>query len=400
MNIKRVVEKIINDVRLKGDKAVCFYTEKFDKVKIAPSQFEVTTAEIQRCVEELQKKDREVYSAIKKSAENIKEFHIRQLKTLRRSWSYKKNGSIFGERLTPVDSVAIYVPGGRYPYPSSALMTAIPARIAGVKKIVMITPPGGVVPPVLLAASVAGIDKVYRIGGVQAVAAVSFGTETIPKVDMVVGPGNAYVTEAKRQLFGVVGIDMLAGPSEVVVIADSSTPVSFIVNDLLAQVEHDPLSRAFLFTDSQKQIDEVKKLIPSIFKNNISINKTSISKTIHLVNEIAPEHLELLIKKPRKVLNKIKNAGAIFIGSYTPTALGDYFAGPSHVLPTGGSARFSSGISVSTFMKRSSIISSNKNALRNWSDYVIKMADVEGLSYHAESVRIRSKSPSFRNMRK
>lgn len=386
MNITKSVGKIIDDVRLKGDAAVVFYTKKFDAVELKPQNLRVTPAEIKSAVKNV---DGKTLSALKSASMNIRKYCETEFGFIKRKWEYKRAGLTVGEFVSPVESAAVYVPGGRYSYPSSVLMTAIPARVAGVKKIIMLTPPNNLTPAVMAAAALASIDEIYRVGGVQGIAAAAFGTRRIPKVDIIVGPGNKYVTEAKRQLFGTVGIDMLAGPSEVVVISDGSTPADFVANDLLAQCEHDPSSRAFLFSDSKKLIDKVKKQIPPLFKKQIVIKKVSIGEAVRMSNEIAPEHLELLVKSPEKILKKISNAAAVFMGVNTPTALGDYFAGPSHVLPTSGSARFSSGLSVGTFLKKISVISAKKSSLKNCASHIVNLAGAEGLYYHAESVKIR-----------
>ncbi len=389
MKIENSVRKIIERVKRNGDVAVSFYTKKFDGVVIKPSEFKVSLEKIK---DAKNKVDKKLYLALKKAAENIRIFHTFQMKHLKKSWSISRAGIESGEYVRPVESVAVYAPGARYSYPSSVLMTVIPASIAGVKKIIMLTPPKNISPSVLVAADISGVDEIYTVGGVQSVAAAAFGTKMIPKVDMIVGPGNKYITEAKRQLFGTVGIDMLAGPSEVVIIADGGAPPEFIAYDLLAQTEHDPSSRAFLFTDSKKIIDEVKNMIPGKYKKQIKIRKVAITEAIKISNTLAPEHLELLLKNPRKYFAYVKNAGAVFAGYHTPTAIGDYFAGPSHVLPTASTARFSSGISAHTFLKKTTFVFAGEKSIGIWPEQVEAIAAAEGLVYHSESAKIRRRN--------
>ena len=269
-------------------------------------------------------------------------------------------------------------------------MAAIPAKVAGVKKISIVTPPNRLTPAVLYAAKLAGVDEIYRIGGPAAIAALAYGTKTVKSVDMVIGPGNAFVNEAKRQVFGKVGIDSLAGPSEVAIIADKGANVSYLVTDLMAQAEHDPEAKAYLFTDSRKIMQQVKHMLPKGLAKQVKLTACPLPKAVKLVNELAPEHLELMVKQPDKMLNGIKNAGAIFAGYRTPTALGDYWAGPSHVLPTGGTAKFMSGLSVLTFLKRTSYVNFHEGSLREDGVYIRKLAEAEGLKSHGESIETRS----------
>jgi histidinol dehydrogenase len=303
-----------------------------------------------------------------------------------------QEGSVrVGQLVRPVDSVGLYIPGGRFPYPSTVLMTVIPARIAGVKRIVMASPPKNLTPEVLTAASVAGCHVVYRMGGAGAIAALAYGTKTIEKVDFIAGPGNQYVTEAKRQVFGQVGIDSLAGPSEVVVIADRTTPAEYVELDLQAQAEHDPEARALLLSTDRRLIQRVGKNLSQDIKKRITLRYvSSLSKAIEEANLIAPEHLELLFRGAERYLSQIRHAGAIFLGPATPAALGDYVAGPSHVLPTNRAARFSSGLSVATFLKRSSVIGFQARAQEKarW-EAALVMGQTEGMEYHADSLRCR-----------
>ncbi|MCX5782161.1 MAG: histidinol dehydrogenase [Elusimicrobia bacterium] len=381
------IKGIISKIKLRGDKALIFYSKKFDNYTLFPKKIRVSKSEIQNSSKKV---DNLLKKALEKAAENIKNFHLAELNNLNLYWKIK-NGKIFvGQLCSAIERIGIYVPGGRFSYPSTVLMTAIPAKVAGVKKIAMVTPPNKLTPAVLYAAKLAGVDEIYRVGGPQAIAALAYGTKTIAPVDLIIGPGNAYVNEAKRQVFGKVGIDSLAGPSEVAIIADKGADVSYIVADLMAQSEHDPDAKAFLYTDSKKIFSQVKNLIPKGLKGQIKFILCPIPKALNLVNSLAPEHLELMIKGADKLINKIKNAGAIFSGYKTPTALGDYWAGPSHVLPTGRTSRFSSGLSVQTFIKRTSYVSFQEGSLKEDGVYIQKLAETEGLKSHRESVKLRN----------
>ncbi|OQA92661.1 MAG: Histidinol dehydrogenase [Elusimicrobia bacterium ADurb.Bin231] len=383
MNIGEDVKNIIKAVHACGDTAISKFTLKFDRIKINPKEFKVSEREIK---ESLKKIDSRLYSALKRAKQNIESF---QKNILPKQTVISGNGVKIKNVFLPVESAGIYVPGGRFPYPSTVLMTSIPALVAGVKKVVMVTPPKNLTAPVLAAAHLCGITEIYRIGGVQAIAALACGTRTIPKVDIIVGPGNKYVAEAKRQLFGEVGIDMIAGPSEILIMADTSANPEFVVSDLMAQCEHDSDAGAVLLSFSRKLSEYCIKNTLSVRKQIKILDVKSIDEAIHIANRFAPEHLEIMMKNAHNIVLKIKNAGAVFLGNYTPVAIGDYYAGPSHVLPTGGSAKFSSGLSVYSFLKKVSIIEYTKASLRKISSDVINIANTEGLVKHAESLKRR-----------
>lgn len=396
------VTEIIENVKQNGDKALFEYCEKFDKAKL--SCLEVNAEEIEEAFNSVEPKFIEI---IKKAAENIREFHKKQV---RNSFIINDcDGIVTGQKITPIEKVGLYVPGGTAAYPSTVLMDSIPAKIAGCKEICITTPPssdGKVNPVILAAAKIAGVDRIFKVGGAQAVAALAYGTESIPKVDKIVGPGNAFVAEAKRQVFGLVSIDMIAGPSEILVIADEKSDARFVAADLLSQAEHDKMASAVLVTDSEtlalKVSDEIEKqlkLLPreeiartSIDNNGKIIVAKNLYDVIDVANEIAPEHLELCVDNPFDYLDKIKNAGSIFMGRYCPEALGDYFAGPNHTLPTSGTARFSSPLSVDDFVKKSQYTYYTKEALQKVADSVAFFAEKEGLSAHARSATVRFES--------
>jgi len=398
-NVEAIVSEIIANVRKNGDKALYEYCEKFDKAEL--SSLEVSQEEIE---EAFQLVEPEFIEIIKKAAKNIRTFHEKQV---RNSFIIsEQDGVITGQKVTPIEKVGLYVPGGTAAYPSTVLMDSIPAKIAGCKEICITTPPsadGKVNPVILAAAKIAGVDRIFKIGGAQAVAALAYGTESVPKVDKIVGPGNAFVAEAKRQVFGMVSIDMIAGPSEILVIADGKSDARFVAADLLSQAEHDKMASAVLVTDSeelaQKVSDELERqlaLLPreEIARTSIDHNgKIIIAENLHdvidVANEIAPEHLELCVDNPFDYLDKIKNAGSIFMGRYCPESLGDYFAGPNHTLPTSGTARFSSPLSVDDFVKKSQYTYYTKEALSKVANDVAFFAEKEGLSAHARSATIR-----------
>lgn len=391
--LSKYITKIIKDVETKGDKALSYYTAKYDKVKLSPKGFRVPKTLIKASGKQLSP---ELRLSIEKAAKNIRSFHLKELSVSRKTWFADINGIKTGQIYNAVESAGIYVPGGRFPYPSTVLMSAIPAKIAGVKKLIIVTPPKNASPAVLYAACCAGVDEVYTLNGPAAIAAMAYGTKTVPKVDIIAGPGNAYINEAKRQVIGKVGIDSLAGPSEVAIIADSTAWPGFVAADILAQLEHDPDAKAYFFTDSRNLLNKVSGIL-KVFAGQYNLGKQyrasfcSIGKAVTAVNAIAPEHLELEVKQPALLAKKIKNAGAIFAGSYTPTAVGDYWAGPSHVLPTGGAARFSGGISTATFMKKTSYIECSADSMKRFGSDIERLASSEGLENHRNSIAIRNR---------
>jgi len=382
--IEEKVRKIIEDVRLFGDEAVIKYTRKFDGVKLQPRQLKVSEIEISGAYQNLSPN---FVSTLKVVIENINRFYRR---TIKKSWKMRgADGVVLGENLTPLEKVGIYIPAGTAPLVSTVYMTALPAKIAGVKKIILISPPdesGRINPHILAVANLLRVDEIYRVGGAQGIAALAFGTKIIPRVDKIVGPGNVYVSEAKRQLFGVVDIDMIAGPTELVIIANRNSNPKFIIADLKAQAEH-AQGLAVLVTNSKSLAKEVKSQLEST--SGWIILTKNLEQAVEIANKIAPEHLEILVKNPQKLLRGIKNAGAIFLGPYSPTAVGDYVAGPSHVLPTYGTARFFSGLSVCDFIKSSYIISYSKKALEKVKEPIEKIAGIEGLQKHLDSVKAR-----------
>lgn len=398
-DVSGIVGEIIENVKKNGDKALFEYCEKFDKASL--TSLEVSEEEIEEAFKAVDEKFIEI---IKAAAENIRDFHSKQV---RNSFIIAENdGVITGQKVTPIEKVGLYVPGGTAAYPSTVLMDSIPAKIAGCGEICITTPPsrnGKVNPVILAAAKIAGVDRIFKVGGAQAIAALSYGTETVPKVDKIVGPGNAFVAEAKKQVFGKVSIDMIAGPSEILVVADGTCNPEFVAADLLSQAEHDKMASAVLVTDSENLAQRVSEelerqisLLPraeiartSIDNNGKIIVADDLKKSIDIANEIAPEHLEICVDDPFDYLDKIKNAGSIFMGKYCPEALGDYFAGPNHTLPTGGTARFSSPLSVDDFVKKTQYTYYTREALGRVADSVAYFAEKEGLSAHARSATVR-----------
>ena len=396
-----VVAEIVDAVREKGDEAVFAYTKKFDKWEIQADNIRVTEAEIE---EALAGAEKEFVEVMRRSAANIADFHRKQL---RNSWiDTKPDGSILGQRILPIAVSGVYVPGGKAAYPSSVLMNVIPAKVAGVKRIVMTTPAGAdgkVNPGTLVAASIAGVDEIYKVGGAQAIAAMAFGTESIPKVDKITGPGNIFVALAKKACFGYVSIDSIAGPSEILVIADETANPRYVAADLLSQAEHDELASAILITTSRTLAEEVSRQIDGFLKelSRAEIIGKSLEQygyilladpmedAVSAANAIASEHLEILTKNPYDVMTRIENAGAIFLGEYSSEPLGDYYAGPNHILPTNGTARFFSPLNVDDFMKKTSIISYSREALERAHKDIELFAEKEGLTAHANSVRVR-----------
>ena len=400
VDVSAIVSEIIDTVRKDGDAALFRYAEKFDKATL--SSLMVTKEEMAAAIESVEPRFLEV---LRRAAENIRKFHQKQVRT---GFEIKdEDGVIMGQKITPVDRAGLYVPGGTAAYPSTVLMDAIPAKIAGCPEVVMVTPPSsdGTINPVILAAAfVAGVDKIFKVGGAQAVAALAYGTESIPKVDKIVGPGNAFVAEAKRQVFGAVSIDMIAGPSEIMILADEKSNPAHLAADLLSQAEHDKLASAVLVTDSaalaEKVQAELEVQIPtlsrceiareSIDNNGKIIVAESLVEAIDIVNEIAPEHLELSVDNPFDYLPKIRHAGSIFMGRYCPEALGDYMAGPNHTLPTSGTAKFASPLSVDDFIKKTQYTLFSRDALARYASDVGYFAEKEGLTAHAKSARIRT----------
>ena len=398
-----IVKDIIKNVHDNGDKALFEYTEKFDKAKLTAETIKVTPAEIEAAYKKV---DEELVNVIRKAIVNIKNFHEKQK---RNSWiTTENNGTILGQRVSPIESAGVYVPGGKAAYPSTVLMNVLPAKVAGVERIVMTTPcnsEGVVYPTTLVAANEAGVTEIYKVGGAQAIAALAYGTESISKVDKIVGPGNIFVAIAKRLVYGHVSIDSIAGPSEILVLADETANPEYVAADLLSQAEHDELASATLVTTSQKLAEEVsewvdkftaelerKEIIQKSLDNfgNIFVAE-NMDDAIDASNEIAPEHLEIITANPWETMTKIKNAGAIFLGEYSSEPLGDYFAGPNHVLPTNGTARFFSPLSVDDFIKKSSIISYSKAALEAVHTDIELFAKAEGLTAHANSIAVRFK---------
>lgn len=397
--VTSAVTDILNNVKQNGDDAVREYTLKFDGHM--PSKFEISREEIDSSPD---KCDRDFILALYKAADNIRDFHARQKQ---QSWlEPKQNGVILGQRIRGLKRVGVYVPGGTAAYPSSVLMNVIPAKIAGVKEIVMVTPPqkdGTANPDILAAAKIAGVDRVFLMGGAQAVAALAYGTQSVPKVDKIVGPGNIFVATAKKLLYGTVDIDMIAGPSEILIVADKSANPKFLAADLMSQAEHDKMASAILLTTSEETANETAKELSrqmqtlerkDIIEQSLKdfgaiIVCKDISEAVDFANELAPEHLELAVENPMEYIGRVDNAGSVFLGHYSPEPLGDYFAGPNHVLPTSGTARFFSPLSVDSFIKKSSFIYYTEPALSEAKDDIIKLAETEGLTAHANSIKVR-----------
>lgn len=400
-NVSDIVTEIIQDVRRRGDEALLEYTKKFDKAEL--TNLQVTEEEFQ---EALSSFDPRLKQVLQRAATNISKFHSRQK---RNSFILNEDdGIVMGQKVIPIDRAGIYVPGGTAAYPSTVLMDALPAKIAGVKEVVMVTPPnaqGKVNPAILAAARIAGVDKIFKVGGAQAIAALAYGTESIPKVDKIVGPGNAFVAEAKRQVYGQVSIDMIAGPSEILIVSDGKTDPRHVAADLLSQAEHDKLASAVLVTDSMElaravqaeleiqipKLERAEIARASIDNNGKIIIADNLNKAIEIANEIAPEHLELCVDQPFDYLSKVRHAGSVFLGRNCPEALGDYLAGPNHTLPTSGTARFSSPLSVDDFVKKMQYTYFTRDALANVAEDVAYFARAEGLTGHARSALIRTR---------
>lgn len=395
-----LVRQIVGDVRHEGDAAVLRYTKLIDRVDFAPKDFLVSEAEYAAAQKEA---DPAVVVSLRKAAANVRKYHEEQKPN---SWmTYREKGSILGQSLIPLDRVGIYVPGGTAAYPSSVIMNAVPASVAGVSEIIMMVPPknGKINPYVLIAAREAGVKRIYKIGGAQAIAAMAFGTETIPRVDKITGPGNIFVTLAKKEVYGHCDIDMLAGPSEILIVADETADPVYTAADMLSQAEHDPLASSIVIVtdvaladkiamEAEKQLAKLPRqeiARASLDRNGCIIVAEDMMQAMRFANTSAPEHMELLTKDPFQLLPYVRHAGAVFLGAYSPEPLGDYFAGPNHVLPTGGTARYYSVLNVETFMKRTSLISYTQGALSDVSEDIIRLAETEGLEAHANAIRLR-----------
>lgn len=397
-DVNQVVEEVLNNVKENGDEALQEYTKKFDGVSL--DSFRVTEEEIKTAYQTI---DPILIEDLSKARDNIMEYHVKQLRT---GYELNKGNQILGQRITPIASAGIYVPGGTAAYPSTVLMNAVPAKIAGVGKIVMVTPPqkdGSIKPSILVAADLAGVDEIYKLGGSQAVAALTYGTKQVPAVKTIVGPGNIYVAIAKKMVSGIVGIDMIAGPSEILIVADESANPSYVAADLISQAEHDKLAASILVTTSEvlaKKVDEElirqvallerdEIITASLHTYGTAIIVDSLEEAFTISNKIAPEHLEILTENPLTKMDMVQNAGAIFLGEYTPEPVGDYFAGTNHTLPTSGTAAFSSPLSVDDFVKKTSYIYYSKEALENAKDSIIRIATDEGLTAHANAIKVR-----------
>ncbi|HSB46223.1 MAG TPA: histidinol dehydrogenase [Nitrospira sp.] len=397
--VEKPVKAILQAVERSGDKAVLRFTKQFDKVSLKPDQLKVTPEEIKEAYFHIRKDEGD---ALRFAAQRITAFHERQRT---KTWMYQDGAVTLGQVVTPIDAVGVYVPGGKAVYPSTVLMSAIPAKVAGVQRIVMCTPPqkGGINPYLLVAADIAGVTEIYRIGGVQAIGALAFGTKTIPKVDKIVGPGNIYVATAKRMLYGTVGIDMVAGPSELLVVADDDAKAAHVAADLLCEAEHDEDAQVWLVTTSASLAKDVVSLVESqlkglqrekiaaksIARHSVAFVVTTMDEAIDVANEIAAEHLTLSVDEPFDYLEKIRHAGALFLGRHTPPSVADYIAGPNHVLPTGATARFFSALSLHDYTKISNIVHYTKEELSKVKDHLVRLAHIEGFDAHAKSAQSR-----------
>ena len=398
-SVETAVKVILKGVERGGDQAVIRYTKKFDRIVLTPKQLRVSPQQVKGAYDHVRKEE---VHALRYAAQRIKAFHERQRS---KTWMYQEGGATLGQMVLPLDAVGLYVPGGKAVYPSSVLMSAIPAKVAEVKRVVMCTPTptGGISPYLLVAADVAGVDEVYRIGGVQAIAAMAYGTETVARVDKIVGPGNIFVATAKRLMYGTVGIDMVAGPSELVVIADEAADPSHVAADLLCEAEHDEDAKVYLITTSARVAQEVSRSLveqverlgrknitmKSIARHTVAFVVEALHEAIELANKIAPEHLTLSVDRPFDYVEHIRHAGALFLGRYTPPAVADYVAGPNHVLPTGGTARFFSPLSVDDYVKKSNLIAYSKEELAKVKEHLVRIAQMEGFDAHAKSLESR-----------
>ena len=399
---EKKVRFILKDVRNRGDEALVHYTQVFDGLRIPIHQLQVKGSEVRGAYRKI---PRDFLGTLKRAARRIRKFHQLRNKKWITSLKEEEKGIWLGEAIRPLERVGIYVPGGKASYPSTVLMAVIPAKVAGVQEILMVTPPQkeGISPAVLVAADLAGVDRIYRIGGVQAIAALAYGTKSIPKVDKIVGPGNQYVAAAKRLVYGDVDIDMVAGPSEIVIVSDESTPASFVAADLLSQAEHDEMALAILITNSEAFGREVEKgverqlsslrrrkvALVSLKRRGAILIVKNLEQAMKVVNRIAPEHLELAVSRPLSLIKSVKHAGAVFLGPHTPEAIGDYMAGPNHILPTAGTARFSSPLGVEDFIKRTNLMRFTRNALKRFEKDVKRFAEWEGLEGHSQAVQVR-----------
>lgn len=397
--VEKPVKSILQTVERAGDKAVLRFTKQFDKVVLKPDQLRITAEEIKEAYFHIRKDEGD---ALRFAAQRIEAFHERQRT---KTWMYQDGAATLGQVVTPIDSVGVYVPGGKAVYPSTVLMSAIPAKVAGVQRIVMVTPPqkGGINPYLLVAADIAGVTEIYRVGGVQAIGALAFGTKTIPKVDKILGPGNIYVATAKRVLYGTVGIDMVAGPSELLVVADNDAKPAHVAADLLCEAEHDEDAQVWLVTTSASLAKDVVRLVESqlkglqrgkiaaksVARHSVVFVVTTMDEAIEVANEIAAEHLTLSVDEPFDYLEKVRHAGALFLGRYTPPSVADYIAGPNHVLPTGGTAKFFSALSIHDYTKISNIVHYTKQELSKVKDHLIRLAYIEGFDAHAKSAQSR-----------
>jgi len=401
--IESAVRTILKSVERGGDTAVSRYTKKFDKVRIKPGEFRISPEQVREAYYKIRKEDGD---ALRYAAHRIMAFHERE-RPRARTWMYQDGTITLGQAILPLDSVGLYVPGGKAVYPSSVLMSAIPAKVAGVKRVVMCTPAtkGELSPYLLVAADIAGVDEVYRIGGVQAIGAMTYGTKSIPRVDKIIGPGNIYVATAKRLMYGLVDIDMIAGPSELLVLADAHANPSHVAADLLCEAEHDENASVWLVTTSAplakeavRRVQEQLKFLGrkkvaarSIQRNAMAFVVPTVDDGIALANEIAPEHLSLSVENPFEYIEKVRHAGALFIGRHTAPAVADYVAGPNHILPTGGTARFHSALSLDAYVRKSNIVSYTKDDLFKAKDHILRLAQMEGFDAHAQSVEVRLK---------
>ena len=403
---EKKVRFILKDVRNRGDEALVHYTQVFDGLRIPIHQLQVKGSEVRGAYRKI---PRDFLGTLKRAARRIRKFHQLRNKKWITSLKEEEKGIWLGQAIRPLERVGIYVPGGKASYPSTVLMAAIPAKMAGVQEILMVTPPQkeGISPAVLVAADLAGVDRIYRIGGVQAIAALAYGTKSIPKVDKIVGPGNQYVAAAKRLVYGDVDIDMVAGPSEIVIVSDESTPASFVAADLLSQAEHDEMALAILITNSEAFGREVEKgverqlsslrrrkvALVSLKRRGAILIVKNLEQAMKVVNRIAPEHLELAVSRPLSLIKSVKHAGAVFLGPHTPEAIGDYMAGPNHILPTAGTARFFSPLGVEDFIKRTNLLSFTRRALERFEKDVKRFAEWEGLEGHYQSIQKRIRRP-------